>query len=56
MTTKNTKRQIAKENALAFFDELVASLTMSKSKMGGYVWTPKERMLYNRVVKFLKEA
>jgi len=57
MTTKNAKlkRQIAKENAISFFDELVAELA-DTGTLKIRTWTSRERSLYKRVLKFLKEA
>lgn len=49
--TPPSKQDIRRANALRFFDELILSLTKRKR-----VWTPADRMRYNRVAAFLKGA
>lgn len=44
------KELIRRKNILMFFDELIISLSGNNR-----VWTPKERMWYNRVEKFLRK-
>lgn len=45
------KHSCRKANAIKFFNDLILSLTKRKR-----VWTPAERMQFNRVAAFLESA
>lgn len=48
LVADKNKQSVRKANAKKFFDELIKSLTKGKR-----VWTPSERMQFNRVATFL---